>query len=152
MSPKPPLWVLRIYTDRDNDQYEDVPFTPGKFLLSETIAIEEQAGLTWPQVITGVGAFRTTAMRAVIWIHRKRSNPKLKLIAVELNLEDLELLDPDDMPEYGYIAPADVEPELADAEGPKEPASTEPADPETTTSAPEPTPAGQESTNDAGPR
>lgn len=152
MSPKPPLWIIRVFQDKDNDPdtYEDYPFTPGKFLLSETIAIEEQANLTWPQVISGIGAFRTTAMRAVIWVLRKRKEPKLKLTAVELNMEDVELLDPDEMPEYGYVAPADVEPEVT-AEDPKDSGSSEPETPATSTPAPLPASPGPESTTEGGP-
>lgn len=136
MSPKPPLWIIRVFSDLENDKYEDIPFTPGKFLLSETIAIEEYANLTWPQVITGVGAFRTTALRAVIWIMRKRSNPKLKLSQVEFSIEDIQVLDPDVMPEYGYVSPDELEPEVAledESEAvqdtPKEESSNEPAPP-----------------------
>lgn len=150
MSANPPLWVIRVYTDRDSDQFEDYPLAPGKFLLSETIAIEEQANLTWPQVIAGVGAFRTTAMRAVIWVLRKRKEPKLKLTAVELNMEDVELLDPDEMPEYGYVAPADVEPEVT-AEDPKDSGSSEPETPAISTPAPLPASPGPESTTEGGP-
>ena len=150
MSANPPLWVIRVYTDRDSDQFEDYPFAPGKFLLSETIAIEEQANLTWPQVISGIGAFRTTAMRAVIWVLRKRKEPKLKLTAVELNMEDVDLLDPDEMPEYGYVAPADVEPEVT-AEDPKDSGSSEPETPGISTPAPLPASPGPESTTEGGP-
>lgn len=125
MSPTPPLYVIRVWKDRDAGEFEDYPFTPGKFLLAEAIAIEEEAGLTWPQVIAGVGGWRVSALQAVIWILRKRKNPKLKLSGVVHNIEDLELLDPDLMPEYGGTAPADLEDEMAlddsaDDEAPKD--------------------------------
>lgn len=130
MSAKPPLYVIRVYSDRENSQFEDVPFAPGKFLLAEAIAIEEEANLTWPQVIAGVGQFRVSALRAVIWIMRKRSNPKLKITGVVLNIEDIELLDPDDMPEYGATTPDELEPEVAlEPEAPKDDSSPTPDTP-----------------------
>jgi hypothetical protein len=143
----PPLWVIRVYEDKDADpgKYDDYPFTPGKFLLSETILVEEEVNLTWPQVIAGVGAWRASALRGVIWILRKRSNPKLKLHEVELDAGNIELLDPDDMPEYGYVAPADLEPEVIE-EGPKDESLTEPDD-----QTPPPENPGPASMNSAGP-
>jgi hypothetical protein len=148
---KPPLWVIRVYEDKDADpdKFEDYPFTPGKFLLSETILVEEECNLTWPQVITGVGMWRASALRAVIWILRKRSNPKLKVHQVELDAGNIELLDPDDLPEYGKVTPADLEPEVT-AEDPKDSGSSEPGSPETTTSPDQPESLGPESTNNGG--
>lgn len=131
MSKTIPLWLIRVYSDKENNEFEDIEFTPGKFLLAEAIAIEHEAGLTWPQVIAGVGAWRASAIQAVIWVMRKRSNPKLKLSGVVLSIEDIELLDPDDMPEYGAITPEEVEPEVAlEPEAPKDRNSPGPATPE----------------------
>lgn len=155
MSANPPMWVIRVFEDVDADpeKFEDYPFTPGKFLMSETILIEEQCNLTWPQVITGIGTWRTTALRAVIWALRKRSNPKLKLHTVEMDIGNIQVLDPDDMPEYGYVAPADLEPEveLAEPEAPKDESSDEPAPQDTPISPPLPESPGPESTNSGGP-
>lgn len=151
MSENPPLWIIRVYEDRENDpeKFEDYPFTPGKFLLSETILIEEQANLTWPQVIAGVGAWRATALRAVIWILRKRSNPKLKLSMVEMNAGSIEVVDPDDLPEDSEADTENLEPEVAD-EAPKDLSSNEPDSLATPISPPLPESPGPESTTSGG--
>lgn len=154
MSTTTPLWVIRIYSDRDNDKYEDMPFYEGKFLMAEAILAEEVAGLTWPQVVAGVGAWRVSALRVVIWLLRKRSNPKLKITEVVLNTGDITILDPDDMPEYGAITPEELEPEVAladsEPEAPKDQTSDGPGAPGTSTSPPLPISPPVDGTNDAG--
>lgn len=142
MSKTIPMWVIRVYSDKENNQFEDIEFTPGKFLLAEAVAIEERANLTWPQVITGVGMWRASAIQAVIWILRKRSNPKLKYSDIVLSIEQIEVLDPDDMPEYGATTPGELEPEVAlepevqdtpkdqSSNGPEAPLPTTPVSPE----------------------
>lgn len=146
-----PLWIIRVFEDKaqDREKYEDYPFTPGKFLLSETILVEEQVNLTWPQVITGVGVWRASAIRAVVWILRKRSNPKLKLHEVEMDSGNIELLDPDDLPEYGKVDPADLEAEVA-TEAPKDSSSSEPDTATSTTAPPLPDSPGPDSTTSDG--
>lgn len=73
---------------------------PDKLLLSETIAAEKATRLTWPQIWIGLSSGQSQAIQAVIWLMRKRSNPKLKLSDVEFNYGDYALRDPDFLLEY----------------------------------------------------
>jgi len=73
---------------------------PGKLLLSEIVAAEKATGLTWPQVWVGVNQGQAQAIQAVVWLMRKRSNPKLRLSEVEFALGDYRMKDPDFDPEY----------------------------------------------------
>lgn len=99
----------RVRTDRHlirittGDTTEDILFDPGKTLLSETLAVEDRFNLTWPQLIVGIGTGRTRAIAAIIWLMRKRSQPKLQPADIELNMADLDVLDPDYLPEYGGL-------------------------------------------------
>lgn len=119
----------------------------GKILLSETIAVERATQMTWPQVLAALQVGMSTAVRAVVWVLQKRSNPKLQITAVECSMEEYELQDPDYMQEYwvpagddepdyavhdltddGEERPQDVVPdEDSEPEGPKEPAPLPPA-------------------------
>lgn len=100
---------------------EDILFDPGKILLSEALAIEDKFDLTWPQVVVGVNVARMKAVAAVVWVMRKRISPTLQPSDVEFNIGDLEILDPDKMPEYGGTPD-----EVDEGEAPKD--STEPAE------------------------
>ena len=73
---------------------------PGKLLLSEIVAAEKATGLTWPQVWVGVNQGQAQAIQAVVWLMRKRSNPRLRLSEVEFALGDYRMKDPDFDPEY----------------------------------------------------
>lgn len=73
---------------------------PGALLLSETIAAEKVTGLTWPQIWIGVNTGQAQAIQAVVWLMRKRSNPKLRLSDVEFAMQDYRLKDPDFQPDY----------------------------------------------------
>jgi hypothetical protein len=97
--------LLRIGQGEDA---EDLLFDPGKILLSETLAMESAFNLTWPQIIAGVAVGRTSAVAAVVWVLRKRKNPKLRPAEVEFSMEDYENVDPDYLPEYGGLADGDA--------------------------------------------
>ena len=73
---------------------------PGKLLLSEIVAAEKATGLTWPQVWVGVNQGQAQAIQAVVWLMRKRSNPRLRLSEVEFAMGDYRMKDPDFDPEY----------------------------------------------------
>lgn len=91
---------------------EQYLFDHGKILLSETIAIEKATQMPWPQIVLGLQGGLSTAVRAVVWVLQKRSNPKLRIEAVECSMEEYELLDPDYDPEYWVLADDD-EPDFA---------------------------------------
>jgi hypothetical protein len=73
---------------------------PSKLLLGEIIAAEKATGLVWPQIWVGVNAGHAQAIQAVVWLMRRRSNPKLRLSEVEFAMGDYRLKDPDFDPEY----------------------------------------------------
>lgn len=120
-------WLFKI---GQGDDVEELLFDPGKILLSETLAMENAASLTWPQIIAGIAMGRTSAIAAVVWVLRKRKNPKLRFVDVEFSMEDFDASeDPDYLPAYGGVPLGDAfgderyddTPELEDvAEGPKD--------------------------------
>lgn len=151
------LFSLGDHNDKDAEK-EEILFDPDKLLLSEVLAIEKAAQLTWPQVMAGLNIGAASAFQACIWVMRKRSNPKLKLSDVEFSWGDLRNLDPDYRPEYGGIPRGaafgddladavdgaifgDDADDSADGDGPKEEPTTPPLPPE---------PAGPPSTNSDG--
>lgn len=73
---------------------------PSKLLLGEIIAAEKATGLTWPQIWVGVNSGQGQAIQAVVWLMRKRSNPRLRLSEVEFAMGDYWLKDPDFDPDY----------------------------------------------------
>lgn len=86
------------------DDVEVLLFDPGKLLLSETLAMEQKYNLTWAQIIAGVAMGRTSAIAAVVWVLRKRKNPKLRPAEVDFSMEEFDASeDPDYLPEYGGI-------------------------------------------------
>jgi hypothetical protein len=89
---------------------ENLIFEHGKMLLSETIAVEKATGLSWPQVIVGLQNGVTQAVRAVVWVLRKRHNNRLRLDEVDFSMEDYQLLDPDFEPDY-WVVTNDDDPE-----------------------------------------
>jgi len=88
---------------------------PGKLLLSEIVAAEKATGLTWPQVWVGVNQGQAQAIQAVVWLMRKRSNPRLRLSEVEFAMGDYRMKDPDFDPEY-WVPDGDDELPAADAD------------------------------------
>lgn len=150
------LLSLGDHSDKDAEK-EEILFDPDKLLVSEVVAIEKAANLTWPQVMAGLNIGAASALRAAIWIMRKRANPKLQLHEVEFNWGELRNLDPDYRPEYGGIPRGGAfGDDLADAvdgaifgddadeeadDGPKDEPTTPPLPPE---------PAGPPSTNSDG--
>jgi len=94
-------WLFKI---GQGDDVEELIFDPRKILLSETLAMEAQYNLTWPQIISGVAMGRTSAIAAVVWVLRKRKNPKLRPAEIEFSMEDFDASeDPDYLPAYGGI-------------------------------------------------
>lgn len=93
-----------LFRITQGDDVEELLFDPPKILLSETLAMEAAFNLTWPQIIGGVAVGRTSAIAAVVWVLRKRKNPKLRPSEVEFSMEDFDASeDPDYLPEYGGL-------------------------------------------------
>lgn len=86
---------------------EKLMFNPGKMLLSETIAAEKASKLTWPQILVGLQNGVTSAIQPVVWVLRKRSNPKLQISEVEFSMDEYEKIDPDFDPEYWEVVADD---------------------------------------------
>lgn len=125
-------------------EVEDLLFDPGKMLLSETIAVEKATQWSWPQIIAGLNAGAVQAIRGVVWVMRKRSNPRLKIDDVEFSMEAYTLLDPDEEEGYWVLA-SDNDPDeettwVGDDAPEVEPTAesdSEPEDPKDSTPAPE---------------
>lgn len=118
---------------------------PGKLLLSEIITTEKATGLTWPEIWLGVNRGHMAAVQAVVWIMRKRSNPRLKLSDVEFSLGDYRQKDPDFDPDYWVPdGPDDELPESArlidEAFDPDDDAESDSEDPKDPTERPQDTP------------
>jgi len=95
---------------------EELMFRPDKTLLSEAIAAEKVTGLTWPQIVYGLINGSHIAIQAVVWIMRKRSNPKLRITEVEFSMDEYRRLDPDFMPDH-WVLTDDEDGVEVDAEG-----------------------------------
>ncbi|MEV6803136.1 hypothetical protein [Streptomyces sp. NPDC051132] len=134
----------------------------------ESAAIEKVTGLDWASVERALRVQDPTAMRAVLWTHRKRSNPPLRFSDFDVpawkrrlrarlereEIEDIveELLRDDDSEQARdealhylrkfAVDPADVDAVWADATGPKEGAPVIAALP-----SPDPTPDGSASSS-----
>ena len=116
---------------------EKILLDPGKLLLSEIIAAEKATQMTWPQIWVGVNRGHMTAIQVVVWLMRKRSNPRIRLSDVEFSYEDFWVKDPDFDPEYWIPdgdddeLPDDTEPDTVPApDDDAEPDSEDPKDPE----------------------
>lgn len=108
---------------------EHILVDPGKLLLGELVAAEKATGMSWPEIWVGVNRGQMQAVQAVVWLMRKRSNPKLRLSEVEFALEDYRMKDPDFDPDYWILEPGEEPP---GADGSDDTSD----DPETETEAP----------------
>jgi hypothetical protein len=88
---------------------EEYRFDPKKILNVEAIAIEKAAGLTWAQVMVGLNTGQLSAVTGVVWVLRKRENPRLQFGEVVFNVGDAEVIDPDIDPRYQASEEAPVE-------------------------------------------
>lgn len=84
-------------------------FDPKKILSAEAIAIEKVVNLTWAQVMVGLNTGRMSAFAGVVWVLRKREEPRLRFEDVLFNVGDVELIDPDTDPRYAV--PEDAVPD-----------------------------------------
>jgi hypothetical protein len=75
-------------------------FDPKKILNAEAIAIEKAVELTWAQVMTGLNTGRLSAVTGVVWVLRKRDEPRLRFAEVVFEVGDVEIIDPDTDPRY----------------------------------------------------
>lgn len=80
------------------DDAKEYPLDLDRVLSSEAIAAERVTGVTWPEVCRGLGQpVAVTSVTAILWIARKRQEPRLGFQDVQFAIGDLELIDPDDL-------------------------------------------------------
>jgi hypothetical protein len=96
---------------------EEIWFDHEKILNVEAIAIEKAAGLIWTEVLMGLAQGRISAVSAIVWVIRKRTDPMLKFADVVFNVGDYEIIDPDVDERYAEPAP---EPPVEDEPVPKD--------------------------------
>ena len=108
---------IHIYIGpRDGDRTKYV-FDYQKLMNVEAIAIEKVCKLTVGDLLVGMATKSLLAVTAVVWVLRKRNEPRLQFSDVEFSVGECELVDPDELEE-------EVEPEEPAA--PKEPAKRAP--------------------------
>jgi len=78
------------------DDRKTYTFNPNKMLNVEYIAIERAAHLTVTQLGTGLRNGSLTAVTAIVWVLRKRDEPRLQFGEVLFTLDECEIEDPDD--------------------------------------------------------
>ena len=96
-------YLIKIQPD------ETILFDPGKIMLAECVAVEKATGLSWPQVLKGLDSGLMISSQAVVWIMRKRSNPRLRLAEVDFSYGDLSVKDPDYDPDFWVLADQDAD-------------------------------------------
>lgn len=85
----------------EGDDRKTYDFSPSKLLNVEWIAIEEITGLTKSEVLTKAGNLSLTAITALVWILRRRTEPGLAFGAVVfggVELEDPDLVEDTEVP------------------------------------------------------
>ena len=128
-----PDMVIRVNDDQGN-ALEEYRFDPKKFLNAEAILLEKTIQLTWPEVMIGLNHGRVSAVTGVLWLLRKRKDPKLKFGDVVFNTGDLEVIDPDT--DERYDGGAEPLPEV-DLEADEDEATGDPKDPAPSGASPE---------------
>jgi hypothetical protein len=78
------------------DDRKTYAFDPNKLLNTEYIAIERAAQLTVSQLGAGLSNGSLTAVTAIVWVLRKRDEPRLQFGEVLFTLDECEIEDPDD--------------------------------------------------------
>jgi hypothetical protein len=102
-----PDMIIRINDDAGNS-LEEYRYDPKKFLTAEAIAAEKITGMSWVQIVVGSQTGYVTAIAAVLWLLKKRANPKLKFAEVQFNTGEVEVFDPDEDERYQPVTdPAD---------------------------------------------
>lgn len=86
--------IIRI-NDDDGNALEEYRFDPRKFISPEAIAAEKVTGLFWSHLMIGLHNGSAQAVTAVVWLLRKRNDPKLKYTDVVVNVGMTEVVDPD---------------------------------------------------------
>jgi len=76
-----------------------------------TFTTEKVTGWTWFEFSTKLSTNSVIALRALLWVLRKRDEPKLQLESVEVLFSEVKLEDPDDdeTDDEGPTAEADAE-------------------------------------------
>lgn len=120
MSESPDM-IIRI-NDDDGNSLEEHRYDPRKFLTAEAIAAEKVTQLNWVQIVVGSQTGHMGALAAVLWLLRKRKDPKLQFKDVQFNTGNIEIFDPDEDERYETPEPVEAD-ELTEAAGdPKDPA------------------------------
>lgn len=92
----PSTTAVLIHIDHGEGQDKEVlTFDYEKLLLAEAVALEDETGWSMGQLLgyAGIGSYK--AARAMIWILRKRANPKTKISDINYALEQIFIEDPD---------------------------------------------------------
>jgi hypothetical protein len=91
--------IIRI-NDDDGEALQEYRFDPRKFITSEAIEAEKATGLFWAHIMVGLDNGSAQAVAAVVWLLRRRDEPKLKFGDVIFNVGMTEVFDPDTDPRY----------------------------------------------------
>jgi hypothetical protein len=86
--------IIRI-NDDDGKALEEHRFNPSKFLTAEAIAAERVTRLNWLQIMAGTLSGNMACIAAIVWLMRKRKDPKAKYDDVQFCVGDVEVFDPD---------------------------------------------------------
>jgi len=108
--------ILLIHIGQ-GDARKTYEFSVSKLMNVEAIAIEKQTGLTVAGLLAGMFGKSAVAITAVVWVLRKRSEPRLRYDEVEFSIGDCDIEDPDEDEE---------EPAAEEQAAPKEPAKKAP--------------------------
>lgn len=96
--------IIRI-NDDDGNSLEEHRFDARKFLTAEAINAEKVTGMSWAQIMINAQMGSVTALSAVLWLLRKRKDPKLRYADVVFNTGDIEIFDPDSDERYAEPEP-----------------------------------------------
>lgn len=85
---------LLIHIGKGDDR-KSYLYQPKKLLNVEYIAIEQATGLGLEQLGEGLINLSMTTVTALVWVLRKRDEPRLQFGEVVFELGDVQLEDPD---------------------------------------------------------
>lgn len=91
--------IIRI-NDDDGNALEEYRFDPRRFITAEAMLAERQTGQTWASLMVGINVGQITAIHTIVWLLRKRNDPKLKPTDVVFNAGMVEVVDPDSDERY----------------------------------------------------
>ena len=74
-------------------------YDPSKILNVEAIAAQKVTGLGWAEWLDALGKGDMTALTALVWVLRKRTEPELRFTDVSFPIGDVEYEDDDEVAE-----------------------------------------------------